>query len=257
MRLLQAMAGARHGGAEAFFLRLALALNARGLEQRMVVRPHGEARAALAAAQVPTQAQRFGGWLDWRTRRALSTRDRPRSSVRRSTCCKGSRPMPELAARLRTMRAKLVDTMANELAADGDWHSWVPLLAQTELAIRAVEAVMEERAAPHLEDRAAFAIVSPDSPETQRAFAEGRGWPFRMASNGDSGFTAAMGFSSEKDGKTSHRPGYSTFAKQDDGSITRVGHDFFGPGDAYCSLWISAAATRTASSTFLVCARAA
>ena len=54
--------------------------------------------------------------------------------------------MSDLAARLRTLRAELVDTMASELAADGDWHSWLPLLAQVETTIQAVEAVMEEGA---------------------------------------------------------------------------------------------------------------
>ncbi len=53
--------------------------------------------------------------------------------------------MPELATRLRIMRAELVETMASELAADGDWHVWLPLLAQIEVAIQAVEAVMRER----------------------------------------------------------------------------------------------------------------
>ena len=90
---------------------------------------------------------------------------------------------------------------------------------------------------PHIENRAAFALVSPEAPETQRAFADQRGWRFRMASNGDSGFTAAMGFQSEKEGKTHYMPGYSTFHKRDDGSIERVAHDFFGPGDVYCGLW--------------------
>ncbi len=53
--------------------------------------------------------------------------------------------MAELAARLRAMRAELVETMASALAVEGDWHAWVPLLAQVEAAIRAVEAVMGER----------------------------------------------------------------------------------------------------------------
>ena len=35
--------------------------------------------------------------------------------------------------------------MASTLVADGDWHAWLPLLAQVETAIQAVEAVMEER----------------------------------------------------------------------------------------------------------------
>ncbi len=52
--------------------------------------------------------------------------------------------MPELIAHLRAMRAELVETMASALAADGDWHAWLPLLAEIETAIRAVEAVREE-----------------------------------------------------------------------------------------------------------------
>ncbi len=53
--------------------------------------------------------------------------------------------MPELATRLRTMRAELVETMAGALAGDGDWHAWLPVLAQVQGAIQAVEAVMRER----------------------------------------------------------------------------------------------------------------
>ena len=54
--------------------------------------------------------------------------------------------MPELAAHLRTMRAELVERMAGALAADGDWQAWLPLLAQVETALQAVEAVVEEGA---------------------------------------------------------------------------------------------------------------
>ena len=52
--------------------------------------------------------------------------------------------MVELAARLRSLRTELVETMAGALASDGDWHAWLPLLAQVEVAIKAVEAVAEE-----------------------------------------------------------------------------------------------------------------
>ena len=53
--------------------------------------------------------------------------------------------MPELATRLRTLRTELIERMAAELAADRGIHSWLPLLAQVETAIQAVEAVVEER----------------------------------------------------------------------------------------------------------------
>ena len=52
--------------------------------------------------------------------------------------------MDELATRLPARRAALVETMANALAADGDWHCWLPLLTQLEVSIQAVEAVKED-----------------------------------------------------------------------------------------------------------------
>lgn len=89
----------------------------------------------------------------------------------------------------------------------------------------------------HIEDRAAFVIVSPDTPKQQQAFAESRGWDLRMVSNGESGFTEAMGFVVEEDGTTWTMPGFSTFRKAEDGSLTRIAHDHFGPGDHYNPVW--------------------
>ena len=56
--------------------------------------------------------------------------------------------MTELAFHLRAMRADLVNRMGAELAADGAWQVWLPLLATVETAIQAVEAVIEERGGP-------------------------------------------------------------------------------------------------------------
>ena len=67
VRVLQTMAGADHGGAEAFFTRLVVALAGAGLEQCAVIRRH-EARAeALRQAGVPVIETRFGGHLDLRS----------------------------------------------------------------------------------------------------------------------------------------------------------------------------------------------
>ena len=89
----------------------------------------------------------------------------------------------------------------------------------------------------HLEDRAAFVVVSPDVPEVQAEFAASRNWTFRMASDGSSGFTQAMGFTQEQEGRTYYQPGCSTFRKQDDGTIVRIAQAGFGPGDVYCAPW--------------------
>jgi glycosyltransferase involved in cell wall biosynthesis len=69
MRLLQAMAGARHGGAEAFFVRLALALQRAGQEQRVLIRRDAERAAALRRGGIEALELSFGGPLDLATRR--------------------------------------------------------------------------------------------------------------------------------------------------------------------------------------------
>jgi glycosyltransferase involved in cell wall biosynthesis len=81
MRLLQAMAGARHGGAEAFFVRLAGALQHAGQEQRVLIRRDAERALALRRAGIPPTELPFRGTLDlatrWRFGRAV-TEFRPR-----------------------------------------------------------------------------------------------------------------------------------------------------------------------------------
>ena len=74
MKLLQVMAGAQYGGAEAFFTRLTLALHRAGLDQRVIIR-EDETRARLLrdGGIEPTQFA-FGGAFDlatrWNLRRA-------------------------------------------------------------------------------------------------------------------------------------------------------------------------------------------
>ncbi|MEE9552765.1 MAG: DUF899 family protein [candidate division Zixibacteria bacterium] len=86
----------------------------------------------------------------------------------------------------------------------------------------------------HLENRAAFVVISPDDPATQKSFAESRGWKFRILSGKESKFTKDMGFEHD-DGK--YMPGFSTFHKDSDGRIFRTAYDYFGPGDPYCGIW--------------------
>lgn len=86
----------------------------------------------------------------------------------------------------------------------------------------------------HLRDRAGFVVVSPDPPDVQAAFAQGRGWRFPMLSDPDGAFTRAMGF---LHGDDEHWPGVSAFRRTDDGTIVRTGADVFGPGDVYNAPW--------------------
>lgn len=70
-RLLQAMAGAPHGGAEAFFERLAIALAHAGETQRLVIRRDSERAGRLRAAGLEVDELAFGGAIDLSTRRRL------------------------------------------------------------------------------------------------------------------------------------------------------------------------------------------
>jgi glycosyltransferase involved in cell wall biosynthesis len=63
------MAGARHGGAEAFFDRLVAALARADVVQHALTRDHPERVARLRAAGLDPVTLRFGGWFDWTTRR--------------------------------------------------------------------------------------------------------------------------------------------------------------------------------------------
>ncbi|MDP6805062.1 MAG: glycosyltransferase, partial [Rhodospirillales bacterium] len=64
MRVLQAMAGAAMGGAEAFFSRLVPALGRAGVEQRVVIRRNADRARGLRAADLDVVELPFGGALD-------------------------------------------------------------------------------------------------------------------------------------------------------------------------------------------------
>lgn len=84
----------------------------------------------------------------------------------------------------------------------------------------------------HLENRAAFVLSSPDTPEAQQVFADTRDWKFRLVSHQGSSFTEDMGY---KKGE-GFEPGVSVF-KKDGSQIMRVSDTCFGPGDDFCALW--------------------
>jgi predicted dithiol-disulfide oxidoreductase (DUF899 family) len=90
----------------------------------------------------------------------------------------------------------------------------------------------------HLQDRAGFVVVSPNSVDVQQAVREKRGWTFDMYSAEGTSFIKDMGFESDGVSYNSNAmPGVSTFRKNADGTIDRIAKDFFGPGDLYCSVW--------------------
>jgi predicted dithiol-disulfide oxidoreductase (DUF899 family) len=85
-----------------------------------------------------------------------------------------------------------------------------------------------------MEKKAAFVLVSPDTPEVQKEFADSRGWKFKMYSGAGTTFIKDMGFLTDAG---SYWPGVSVFHKDNAGKITRISKDFFGPGDFYSSPW--------------------
>jgi predicted dithiol-disulfide oxidoreductase (DUF899 family) len=86
---------------------------------------------------------------------------------------------------------------------------------------------------PHIADRAAFVVTSPDTPDVQQEFAASRGWCFPMLSHQGSSFAADMGYCSATGG---WRPGVSVF-RDEAGRVVRVADTGFQPGDDFCGLW--------------------
>jgi len=86
--------------------------------------------------------------------------------------------------------------------------------------------------APHIENRAAFVVASPDDPDKQQKFKASRNWGFRMVSYGNGTFAADMGYREDD----RHHPGVSVFRKRG-GKVFRVSDTSFGPGDDFCSVW--------------------
>ncbi len=89
----------------------------------------------------------------------------------------------------------------------------------------------------YIQEKAAFVLISPDNNETQKEFADSRGWKFDTATPDNNDFIKDMGYTSEKDGKIYYQPGMSVFEKTDDGSIKRVSKEWFGPTDYFCNVW--------------------
>jgi predicted dithiol-disulfide oxidoreductase (DUF899 family) len=85
---------------------------------------------------------------------------------------------------------------------------------------------------PHIENRAAFIVASPDEPAAQQQFKTSRGWQFRMVSYLGTGFARDMGYHSD-DGWL---PGVSVFRKRGE-TICRVSDTGFDEGDDFCTIW--------------------
>lgn len=86
----------------------------------------------------------------------------------------------------------------------------------------------------HLQNRAAFVVVSPDTPKVQDEFAKSRSWKFPLLSHENTSFAADMNMLTEKGGQ---KPGISVFTKTSKGEINHFSNTEFGPGDNFCVMW--------------------
>ncbi|WP_375749173.1 DUF899 family protein [Vibrio sp. HN007] len=85
---------------------------------------------------------------------------------------------------------------------------------------------------PHLESTMSVVLVSKDTPEIQRQFANSRGWRFNMASHEGGAYIKEQTVLQGED----NMPGAVVYEKEGD-RIYRRSACIFGPGDLYCSMW--------------------
>jgi predicted dithiol-disulfide oxidoreductase (DUF899 family) len=85
---------------------------------------------------------------------------------------------------------------------------------------------------PHLESVLSVVLLSKDTPETQRRFANARGWRFQLASHGGGDYIREQ---SVMDGDDNF-PGAVVYQRDGD-AILRKNACAFGPGDIYCAMW--------------------
>jgi len=89
---------------------------------------------------------------------------------------------------------------------------------------------------PHLESTMAVVLVSKDSPEMQRTFANSRGWRFRLASHGGGDYAREQTVARTVAEGSTNMPGAVVYERKGD-DIVRKNAVVFGPGDLYCSIW--------------------
>jgi len=85
---------------------------------------------------------------------------------------------------------------------------------------------------PHLESAMSVFLVSKDTPELQRSFANSRNWRYRLASHSGGDYASEQTVMAGE----SNMPGAVVYERSGD-KITRKNAAIFGPGDQFCSLW--------------------
>jgi predicted dithiol-disulfide oxidoreductase (DUF899 family) len=87
---------------------------------------------------------------------------------------------------------------------------------------------------PYFRTKSAFVLSSPDPVSKMAPFVASRGWDYPVVSTNGSTLAADFGMYTEAEG---YWPGFTVLKKHADGTITRHGQSYFGPGDDYCAIW--------------------
>jgi len=85
---------------------------------------------------------------------------------------------------------------------------------------------------PHLESVMSVVLVSKDTPEIQRKFANSRGWNFNTASHINSNYIKEQTVMEDQN----NMPGAIVYEKVGN-KIIKKNSCIFGPGDLYCAMW--------------------
>lgn len=85
---------------------------------------------------------------------------------------------------------------------------------------------------PHLESVMSVFLVSKDSPEVQRKFANTRNWRFRLASHGGGQYIQEQTVMSGE-----HNVPGAVMYEREGSRVMRKNAVVFGPGDLFCSIW--------------------
>lgn len=84
----------------------------------------------------------------------------------------------------------------------------------------------------HIESQFALAVVSKDSPQVQRAFANSRNWRFKMASHAGGDYIQQQ---TVMEGEA-NMPGMVCYTRKGQ-EVFKRNVAVFGPGDEFCSMW--------------------
>lgn len=88
---------------------------------------------------------------------------------------------------------------------------------------------------PHLEEKYSVVLLSKDTPEVQRRFANDRGWRFRTASHGGGDYIREQSTNPASEAAANY-PGLVCYIREGS-KVYKKNSTVFGPGDAYASIW--------------------